>query len=1723
MAFRQIKSPALATAAVTQPKVDVTAVSGQTAVASIQAPSLDSFLIHDTTADALRKVTASSFIGSFSTDDLAVGSDNLYFTDALAQAAVAQDIADAVAAEAALRTAADLVQDSTIAGIQSEVDATQVGAGLGTDGTYSANGTADYISTATSLADADNKLDVAMKAIDTAYKAADVTLQGNIDFITSNVDQAALDSLVEIVNAFQAADDTLDNSILANTGLITAETTRATNEESRIEGKVDATQAELDATQTGAGLGADGTYTAPTTSNFLGSTTSLKSADSALDTALKAEESARTLADAGIQADLDSAEAKIGSAALDTTASDLSAAVNELHGEVDAEVLRATTAEGVISANLTTETTARGDEDTAIRGEFAAADAAIQGELDATQVGAGLGTDGTYVQNTTTDYIAAATNLNEADRILADNIKANDDRAIAAENALDTRLTTEEGNIDTLQTEVQALEDVVGDVANTPLDTTATDLGGAINEIHGEVDAIEGRVTQSESDIADNLASINNIISNTDSAALDSLAEIVTAFQNADSTLTGLVNANAAAVNVVESSIGLNADGTYAAHSGSNYLDAATSVKAALGLLDTQNKTNADAIAQEVLDRQSDVDAEESRATAVEGAIQSELDTTQAGLGLGTDGTYTAPALANYISAATSMADADNKLDAAIKTVADNLASEISTTDGEVSALQGRMTTAEGDIVDATTDRGAIRSEFAAGDATLQGNIDTLSGEVDTTQTGAGLAADGSYVANVGTNYLGTATSLKDATEKLDAQAKTNADNLAAEIVNRENDVDAEQARAEGEEARIEGKVDNEVSRATAADAQHDADILANTQDIATNVAAILTEKARAEGIEAGLRTDVDQNAADIVTQTGRIDDVLQGADGALDTLKEIGDAFEAADSNLQNLITTNGGKITTLEGEMDAVEGRLDTVEPKVTTLEGEMDAVEADVAAIEAVVGDLGSTPLDTTAGDLAGAINEIHGEVDANVAEVTATQAAVGLNADGSYAAHSGSNFMDSATTVKGALTALDGQAKTNADDIVSGDNTVRGEFAAADTSIRTDFGAADTVLQQAIDTAEASIGLAADGSYAAPVGSNFLGSTTTVKGGLTALDGQAKTNADAIAQETSDRAAGDLAEKNRAEAEEARIEGLVSTEVARATGVEAALDTRLTTAEGEITDTQAGAGLGTDGSYTADPATNHLTAATSLKDADKKLDTAIKAENTRALLAEGALDTRLTTEEGNVDALQAFTGEGTSLDTTSGTLAGALNEVHGEVDAVEGRVTQNETDIAANLASINNIISNTDQAALDSLTEIVAAFQSADSTLTGLVQDNLDELNAIETGAGLGTDGTYTAPSGTDFLGAATSLSNADELLDSAIKAVDTAYKAADAAHDTQIAARLQLSGGTMTGSLAMGGNVISGLADPSNPQDAVTKAFLDAAISAQDISVYSTDDLVEGATNLYFTDARSRAAISVVDNTTRGGVASYNNTTGVITVNADHSVLDATDVSDSDFTNKAEYVLAVTQAEDGMELVDVSTLSFATPNRITINGDGTTKTFALGFATTQSDAMVFVGGVVQDPTSHYTVNGSAGTITFTDAMPVGTQAVIISHMLGSVPYLEANSVTFDKFSTDIKAFVQQSAVSAGTGGAVVDSFDGTAYRSAKYIIQVDNGSGEYETREALVVHDGTSAYITEYALVYTGASLIGDATVAMNGNQVELSYTANSGTATVKVISTYIDA
>lgn len=175
--------------------------------------------------------------------------------------------------------------------------------------------------------------------------------------------------------------------------------------------------------------------------------------------------------------------------------------------------------------------------------------------------------------------------------------------------------------------------------------------------------------------------------------------------------------------------------------------------------------------------------------------------------------------------------------------------------------------------------------------------------------------------------------------------------------------------------------------------------------------------------------------------------------------------------------------------------------------------------------------------------------------------------------------------------------------------------------------------------------------------------------------------------------------------------------------------------LGTMQTEINAIETGAGLGTDGTYSANATSTYLSAATSLFDADQKLDVALKA----------LADDVAAIGEGNITGLQS-------------------------------------------------------------------------------------EIDAIETGAGLAADGTYSANTGAVYISAATSLANADNLLDAAINTVaGTASSAASAAITAQNTAdaALPTAGGTMSGNIAMGNNKVTGLASPTAPNDAVNKAYADA--------------------------------------------------------------------------------------------------------------------------------------------------------------------------------------------------------------------------------------------------------------------------------------------------------
>lgn len=83
--------------------------------------------------------------------------------------------------------------------------------------------------------------------------------------------------------------------------------------------------------------------------------------------------------------------------------------------------------------------------------------------------------------------------------------------------------------------------------------------------------------------------------------------------------------------------------------------------------------------------------------------------------------------------------------------------------------------------------------------------------------------------------------------------------------------------------------------------------------------------------------------------------------------------------------------------------------------------------------------------------------------------------------------------------------------------------------------------------------------------------------------------------------------------------------------------------------------------------------------------------------------------------------------------------------------------------------------------------------------------------------------------------------------------------------------------------------------------------------------------------------------------------------------------------------------------------------------------------------------------------------------------------------------------------------------------IADSFNASTYSTTKYLIQVKhNSTNKYHCTEVLLVHDGSNVYLTEYAVLYTGGSLIESIDAFINSGLVELYITPTTGNIQSKV-------
>ena len=196
------------------------------------------------------------------------------------------------------------------------------------------------------------------------------------------------------------------------------------------------------------------------------------------------------------------------------------------------------------------------------------------------------------------------------------------------------------------------------------------------------------------------------------------------------------------------------------------------------------------------------------------------------------------------------------------------------------------------------------------------------------------------------------------------------------------------------------------------------------------------------------------------------------------------------------------------------------------------------------------------------------------------------------------------------------------------------------------------------------------------------------------------------------------------------------------------------------------------------------------------------------------------------------------------------------------------------------------------------------------------------------------------------------------------------------------------------------------------------------------------------------------------------------------------------------------------------------------------GNGSTAAYTLsGNPATEDNCFVFADGVYQNK-STFSVSGT--TLTFDANVPTGVVIEVIIPSLTEIGVPTNGSVTPAKISSGGPQWDTDGDVTNGqivTGDVVATISGGSAtsiltlsagtYRSAKVIAQVTSGS-EYMITELLLVHNGSTASITEYGQIFTGSAALGTFSATYSGSNMILQYTrTGSSTQTIKAEKTLI--
>jgi hypothetical protein len=1158
----------------------------------------------------------------------------------------------------------------------------------------------------------------------TPVDSGDVTTKGYVDATTQAVSDRvdailqgageSLDTIVEVVAAFENADSDIQSlitsnstSVTANTDAINAEVAarqQAITDEASARRNADSDLSAGLSNETSRALSAEGVLTSDLAAEVARAT----SAETGLASDIAAETSRATAAEGvNAQAIADettratTVEASLAQDIADESlraqgaeavlTSDVSANATAISG-LQSQVAGVSTSSGSSNIEMSAEVDMSGNKITDMADPTAAQDAATKSYVDATVA--------TEATSRTTEDTSLQSNIDAAnariDAILNGSVESLDTvvEVVSAFEGADSdiqNLIT--ANASTISQNAAAIATEATDRANADSDEAAlrvagdavltADLAAEVARAQTAESAETSARVAADSDLQ---TQIDFIKENTDPAALDSLTELVSAFQDADSDVTTMVASNASAIAATN------------ARTAGISVDSDSNVALSVGIEMGQNNIKD---VNDVYANRAFIDTIESNDLKVqtgtvdfEGSIVNFGSSTIIGGGFGN----------------ATKAEIDQHLNVSAADSGEFL--KWNGTDYEFTDyIQGRI--ASNQIVV----EGTLKVEQPGSTIDWQDGLVHFGGSqvIVDEPTSANLAANKRYVdeADSDLNAL-----LSTAISNEESRATTAEGVLTTNLAN-------EISRATSAEATLASDISAEESRALAAEAAEASTRADADSDLQSAIDAEVARATAAEAVnaqavvdEGTARTTADNTLqSNIDTVSGRVDAILNGSSESLDTIVEVVAAFENADSDLQTLISSNAGSHTANAAAITAEETRaltaegvlqsaIDAEETRATGVETDLQSqitseVAARSAADQSMREDLDSDIAAEAALRVAGDAS-LQSGLDVEVARATAAEGVLQSLLDSEQSARilSDQGLQSAITAEENARIAADAvlQSAIDAEELArtSADNALQANINAVDAAVTAITNGSPETLNQLVEVVAAFEDADSD---LQTVISNLGGDASALTARVSTLESEmdatelaTTSNANAISAETVARVA----------AVQVNADAITAESTARAAAITAEQNARAAAIVASESDRDS---------------------------ADAELQSQIDALSAEETAGKSSLQFQLGQEE---DARIA--GDSDLTDSLAAEVARATaaeSALSSDISAEESARVSADASLQS---QIDFIVSNTDSASLDSLTEIVAEFQSVDGTLSGLISSNGSRITSLETNVG-----------------------------------------------------------------------------------------------------------------------------------------------------------------------------------------------------------------------------------------------------------------------------------------------------------------------------------------------------------------------------------------------------